>query len=215
MSEAALRAIAGYQAAARVVRRVPHEQARGVLALGRNLAEVVDSSSAPSRRARSPGRSTANATGWTRGARGARLLGNLERARARPLRRPDVVPRARQARQGAGEAGRASFARSRRRRRRDWVNGRAVGNRFGDARASMTLPPKLLKAGDNLVVVNVHDFWGNGGLHGPAERTRSAAGRRHARAIDGLGVQVAPTGLGGRRMRRGNRSPASTCSTTP
>ena len=42
MSEAALRRLDGYQAAARVVRRVSGEQARGVLALGRDLAEVVD-----------------------------------------------------------------------------------------------------------------------------------------------------------------------------
>jgi len=51
-----------------------------------------------------------------------------------------------------------------------WVNGRAVGNGFGDEARLYALPPKLLKAGDNLVVVNVHDFWGEGGLHGPAEQ---------------------------------------------
>jgi sialate O-acetylesterase len=50
-----------------------------------------------------------------------------------------------------------------------WVNGRAVGNSFGDVQRLYELPSKLLKAGDNWVVVNVHDYWGNGGLHGPAE----------------------------------------------
>ena len=50
-----------------------------------------------------------------------------------------------------------------------WVNGRAVGNGYGDAARLYQLPPKLLVAGDNFVVVNVHDFWGDGGLYGPAE----------------------------------------------
>jgi sialate O-acetylesterase len=49
-----------------------------------------------------------------------------------------------------------------------WMNGRAVGNTYGlDARV-YDLPAKLLKAGDNTVIVNVHDFWGDGGLYGPA-----------------------------------------------
>jgi sialate O-acetylesterase len=50
-----------------------------------------------------------------------------------------------------------------------WVNGRAVGNSFGDTQRLYSLPPKLLQAGDNVVVVNVHDFWGNGGIPGPAD----------------------------------------------
>ncbi len=49
-----------------------------------------------------------------------------------------------------------------------WVNGRAVGNSYGDARRLYDLPSKLLKAGENSIVVNVHDFWGNGGIYGPA-----------------------------------------------
>lgn len=50
-----------------------------------------------------------------------------------------------------------------------WVNGVAVGsqNAPGDAR-SYPLPPGLLKAGGNTVVVNVLDTWGDGGLAGPA-----------------------------------------------
>ncbi|MGH8036929.1 MAG: sialate O-acetylesterase [Stenotrophomonas sp.] len=50
-----------------------------------------------------------------------------------------------------------------------WVNGVAVGsqNAPGDAR-SYPLPPGLLKAGTNTVVVNVLDTWGDGGLAGPA-----------------------------------------------
>jgi sialate O-acetylesterase len=51
-----------------------------------------------------------------------------------------------------------------------WVNGVAVGsqNAPGDPR-SYPLPPGLLKAGINSVVVNVLDTWGDGGLAGPAQ----------------------------------------------
>lgn len=51
-----------------------------------------------------------------------------------------------------------------------WVNGVVVGsqNAPGDAR-SYPLPPGLLKAGTNSVVVNVLDTWGAGGLAGPAQ----------------------------------------------
>jgi sialate O-acetylesterase len=51
-----------------------------------------------------------------------------------------------------------------------WVNGVAVGsqNAPGDAR-SYPLPPGLLNAGTNSVVVNVLDTWGDGGLAGPAD----------------------------------------------
>ncbi|HEU5134697.1 MAG TPA: sialate O-acetylesterase [Steroidobacteraceae bacterium] len=76
-----------------------------------------------------------------------------------------------------------------------WVNGRAVGNGHGDKARLYALPPKLLEAGDNLVVVNVHDFWGDGGLHG-------AAGQRALLLADGTRVpltdweySVAPPGL--------------------
>lgn len=51
-----------------------------------------------------------------------------------------------------------------------WVNGVAVGsqNAPGEPR-SYPLPPGLLKAGTNSVVVNVLDTWGDGGLAGPAQ----------------------------------------------
>ena len=49
-----------------------------------------------------------------------------------------------------------------------WVNGRTVGNTFGLETRVYALPAKLLKAGDNHVVVSVHDFWGNGGMYGGA-----------------------------------------------
>jgi len=77
-----------------------------------------------------------------------------------------------------------------------WVNGRAVGNSFGDAQRLYALPQKLLKAGDNLIVVNVHDFWGEGGIHGPAsERALLLADGTRIPLAD-WSYQVAPKGLG-------------------
>ena len=49
-----------------------------------------------------------------------------------------------------------------------WVNGQAVGA-GGDGQRLYALPPGLLKAGANSIVVNVMDSWGEGGIYGPAE----------------------------------------------
>jgi sialate O-acetylesterase len=76
-----------------------------------------------------------------------------------------------------------------------WLNGRAVGNGFGDEARLYALPPKLLKAGDNVVVVNVHDFWGNGGLHGPdGERALLLADGTRV-PLTGWEYSTAPAGL--------------------
>lgn len=50
-----------------------------------------------------------------------------------------------------------------------WVNGRVVGSLYapGEGRR-YALPPGLLRAGENHVVVNVLDTWRDGGLAGPA-----------------------------------------------
>ncbi len=51
-----------------------------------------------------------------------------------------------------------------------WVNGHAVGSTYGaGAGREYRLPPGLLKAGANTVVVNVLDTYREGGLAGPAE----------------------------------------------
>ena len=76
-----------------------------------------------------------------------------------------------------------------------WLNGRAVGNGFGDEARVYALPPKALRAGDNLVVVNVHDFWGDGGLHGPAvERALVLADGTRVPLTD-WEYSIAPPGL--------------------
>lgn len=50
-----------------------------------------------------------------------------------------------------------------------WVNGRVVGSLYapGEGRRYV-LPPGLLRAGENRIVVNVLDTWRDGGLAGPA-----------------------------------------------
>ncbi len=76
-----------------------------------------------------------------------------------------------------------------------WVNGRAIGNSFGPELRSYALPPKLLKAGDNFVVVNVHDFWGNGGMHGAAEQRALLLADGTRIALADWEYQFAPAGL--------------------
>ena len=51
-----------------------------------------------------------------------------------------------------------------------WVNGRGVGSAYGGADRQYTLPPGLLHAGDNTVVVNVLDTYRDGGLYGDSPR---------------------------------------------
>jgi sialate O-acetylesterase len=75
-----------------------------------------------------------------------------------------------------------------------WVNGRAVGNSFGDAKRLYTLPAKLLEAGDNVVVVNVHDFWGEGGLHGSAADRALLLADGTRMELTGWEYQLAPKG---------------------
>lgn len=67
-----------------------------------------------------------------------------------------------------------------------WVNGRAVGSTYGaGGERRYRLPPGLLRAGRNEVVVNVLDTWRDGGLAGPASA--------HALELaDGTRVPLAP-----------------------
>ena len=51
-----------------------------------------------------------------------------------------------------------------------WVNGRGVGSTYGaGAGREYALPPGLLRAGANTIVVNVLDTYRDGGLAGPAD----------------------------------------------
>jgi sialate O-acetylesterase len=51
-----------------------------------------------------------------------------------------------------------------------FVNGRAVGSGPCCGDRSYKLPPGTLKAGENLVVVNVLDTYASGGMYGPADK---------------------------------------------
>src|SRR6187401_1799800 len=77
-----------------------------------------------------------------------------------------------------------------------WVNGRAVGNTYGDAQRLYDLPSKLLKAGENSIVVNVHDFWGDGGVYGPASERALLLADGTRIPLTGWSYQVAPKGVG-------------------
>jgi len=78
-----------------------------------------------------------------------------------------------------------------------WVNGRAVGSSFSGEDRRYELPLRLLKAGDNLVVVNVHNFWGNGGMYGDAGKRALLLGDGTRVPLEGWEYQVAPAGLNG------------------
>jgi sialate O-acetylesterase len=56
-----------------------------------------------------------------------------------------------------------------------WVNGRLLGGRaMWDAPRRYAVPPGVLRAGRNTIVVNAYDTGGNGGFSGPADRLRLA-----------------------------------------
>jgi len=76
-----------------------------------------------------------------------------------------------------------------------WINGKPMASGFGETARLYEVPPKLLSAGENLIVVNVFDMWGSGGMHGDA-------GERVLRFADGstaaLGAweyQMPPEGI--------------------
>ena len=52
-----------------------------------------------------------------------------------------------------------------------WVNGRAIRNTFGwGTDRTYALPAGVLRAGENVIVVNVLSTWDAGGMTGPAEK---------------------------------------------
>jgi sialate O-acetylesterase len=57
-----------------------------------------------------------------------------------------------------------------------WVNGRGVGSAYGGEAREYPLPDGLLKAGDNVVAVNVLDTYRDGGLTGPTPALHFADG---------------------------------------
>jgi sialate O-acetylesterase len=76
-----------------------------------------------------------------------------------------------------------------------WVNGRVVGNTFGLEPRVYDLPAKLLAPGENTIVVNVHDFWGQGGFDGPASERALLLADGTRVELAGWEYQLAPDGL--------------------
>jgi sialate O-acetylesterase len=76
-----------------------------------------------------------------------------------------------------------------------WVNGRAVGSSGCCPDRSYPLPAGLLKAGENLVVVNAVDTYASGGLYGPAEKRALVFADGTRVPLTGWEYQIAPAGL--------------------
>ncbi len=76
-----------------------------------------------------------------------------------------------------------------------WINGRAMGASFGDGEHAYPVPAKLLKAGENVVAVNVFDMWGTGGLTGPASGRALRFADGTSVPLEGWQYQVPPAGL--------------------
>lgn len=73
-----------------------------------------------------------------------------------------------------------------------WLNGRLLGGMgVWDALRDYQVPPGVLKAGENEIVVNVYDTGGGGGFAGPAERLRLTFDGREAKPLgDGWSYSV-------------------------
>ena len=76
-----------------------------------------------------------------------------------------------------------------------WVNGQPIGSGEGADERVYRIPPKLLKAGENTVVVNVFDMWGSGGMHGPAGGRAIRLAKGDKLPLAGWEYQLPPQGL--------------------
>jgi sialate O-acetylesterase len=76
-----------------------------------------------------------------------------------------------------------------------WLNGRAIGSHGCCPERNYAVPQGLLKAGENLVVVNALDTYASGGLYGPAEKRALVFADGTRVPITGWEYQIAPPGL--------------------
>jgi sialate O-acetylesterase len=76
-----------------------------------------------------------------------------------------------------------------------WINGHPMASGFGEDVRVYDVPPNLLKAGDNVIVVNVFDMWGSGGMHGTADQFALHFADGSASALTGWEYQMPPNGL--------------------
>jgi len=76
-----------------------------------------------------------------------------------------------------------------------WINGQPIGSGEGGDDRVYRVPARLLKAGDNLVVVNAFDMWGSGGMHGRSERRGIRFDDGGMAPLAGWEYQVPPPGI--------------------
>ena len=76
-----------------------------------------------------------------------------------------------------------------------WVNGRAIGGNGCCPERNYAVPAGLLKAGENLVVVQDLDTYMSGGMYGPAEKRALVFGDGTHVPLTGWEYQIAPPGL--------------------
>jgi sialate O-acetylesterase len=76
-----------------------------------------------------------------------------------------------------------------------WLNGAAVGYTSGAGTdREYEIAPRVLRASDNVLVINALDTYGNGGIYGPADKRVLHLGDGGRVALDGpWHYQVAPT----------------------
>ncbi|HET9472621.1 MAG TPA: sialate O-acetylesterase, partial [Steroidobacteraceae bacterium] len=76
-----------------------------------------------------------------------------------------------------------------------WINGQPMASGYGEQARVYDVPARSLQAGDNLVVVNVFDMWGSGGLHGPAAQRALRFADGTTVPLDGWEYQLPPPDL--------------------
>ena len=196
MSEAALRAVGGYEAALDIAGEYRANPRWAHAHWGEYwkkwwLAQPATRASQPWAHER-----VAMPAGGAR-RRPSSALGELGRARTGPLRRHGLVSRARQAQRRAGQAGSHSESSA-------WsMKSISPSSMAAPSAARPAAPnaathcrPELLKAGDNLVVVNVLDTYASGGMYGPADKRILQLARWHEDSARRMGIpEGAPTEL--------------------
>ena len=80
-----------------------------------------------------------------------------------------------------------------------WVNGVGVGSSFGWSNPrDYRVPPGVLRAGENEIIVNIGDSWGLGGFQGPAERLKLTFSDGQVKPLgEGWQYSVVPSRVGG------------------
>jgi sialate O-acetylesterase len=77
-----------------------------------------------------------------------------------------------------------------------WLNGHPIaGGGFREEQRAYVLPARLLRPGENTIVVSVHNLWGRGGLLGPPEKLGLEFTDGSSVRLDQWLYQKAPAGL--------------------